>query len=186
MREFSGYSPHQSKLSVLVLMIVLLVSAVIDGEAHAAIFMKSRQVKPVPVKATDIYVKKVNAFIKDSRWQPGTLYSNSQKPKLSKYSCVGCCAYAADFVQYVFGKSSPRGGIAFNNLAQVRAGDVIVLSNPSHWIVVLARSGNSLETLEGNWMERVVRAKGVYTLNGKTLMRNGKNFRTFSVGYHFL
>ena len=144
-----------------------------------------RKVIPVPDNAAKVYVQKVNAFLKDPRWQPGTTYNGSQKPKLSKYGCSGCCAYAADFVQYVFGKDSPRSGTAFNTLGQIRAGDVVVLSNPSHWIVVLARTGNSLETLEGNWMGKAVREKGAYTLNRNAIMRGGKKFRAFSMGYHF-
>ncbi len=128
----------------------------------------------------------MNAFIKDARWKPGTTYSSSQRPKLSKYGCVGCCAYAADFVQYVFGKSSPRGGTEFRSLGQVKTGDVIVFSGPPHWVVVLARRGNTLETIEGNWMGKAVREKAAYTINGNNLLRNGKKFRTFSLGYHFM
>lgn len=183
-----------TKSLALALMVMLSVIALTGRDAHAFITSKKQQVNPVPVrkmppvpaKAANLYVQKVNAFLKDPRWQPGTTYNASQKPKLSKYSCVGCCAYAADFVQYVFGKDSPRSGTLFTSINQIKAGDIIVVSNSPHWIVVLARSGNSLETLEGNWMGKAVRAKGAYTLNGNTLMRNGKKFRVFSLGYHFL
>ena len=142
--------------------------------------------KSAPAPRPDNYAQKVSAFLSDLRWRPGTVYNGSQRPKLSRYNCVGCCAYAADFVQYVFGKNSPRAGTPFTSLTQVRAGDLIELSGPSHWIVVLGRNGNSLNTVEGNWTDgKVERNNGAYTVNGNTLMRKGKKFRTFARGYHF-
>ena len=170
----------------LALILILIFAVISIAEA-------AEQKRPVQAKRSasqqtqdTIYVQKVNAFLKDPRWIPGTDYGSSQKPKLSTYSCVGCCAYAADFVAYVFGKSSPRSGTEFRNLAQVRAGDILVLSGPPHWIVVLSRNGNTLTTTEGNWMGKVAAVKGAYTINGNTLMRNGKKFRTFSLGYHYM
>ncbi len=140
---------------------------------------------PAPVKNTSAFNKRATAFLTDKRWRHGAVYNSSQKPKLSTYSCSGCCAYAADFVAYVFGKGSPRSGTEFRSLEQVRAGDILVLSNPSHWLVVLSRNGNRLTTTEGNWMGKVVATKEAYTINGKHLMRDGKKFRTFSLGYHY-
>ena len=151
----------------------------------------TQQTKPAPAKKNNnktdnTYNRKATAFLTDKRWKNGAVYNSSQKPKLSKYNCVGCCAYAADFVAYVFGKDSPRSGTEFRSLSQVRAGDLLVLSGPPHWIVVLSRNGNILTTTEGNWMGKVVAVKGAYTINGNTLMRNGKKFRTFSLGYHYM
>ena len=165
--------------------LLLLLSVIMVNKAQAAPTKNVRKVTPAPNSAAALYVQKVNAFIKDPRWKPGTTYNSSQKPKLSKYKCTGCCAYAADFVQYVFGKGSPRDGTVFNSLSQVKHGDILVLSKPQHWVVVLSRSGNTLETLEGNWMGKAVREKGTYTINGNVLMRNGKQFRLFAMGYHF-
>ena len=140
---------------------------------------------PAPVKSNSAFNQRATAFLTDKRWRNGAAYNGSQKPKLSTYSCSGCCAYAADFVAYVFGKGSPRSGTEFRSLEQVRAGDILVLSNPSHWIVVLSRNGNRLTTTEGNWMGKVVATKEAYTINGNTLMRGGKKFRTFALGYHY-
>ena len=99
----------------------------------------------------------------------------------------GCCAYAADFVKYVFGKNSPRDGVLFKNINQIRKGDLIVATGPSHWIVVVGRKGNSLNTIEGNWMGgKVDRSNGAYTIEKNRLYRNGKPFRTFAYGYHFM
>ena len=181
------------KTKGLLLVVMLVISAAaVAGNAEAAKITKQRPpVKTVQVKRTkksspiSPYSQKVNAFLSDPRWRPGATYAASQKPRLSKYSCVGCCAYTADFVQYVFGKSSPRGGTPFTSISQIRAGDILVLSNPQHWIVVLSRKGNTLDTVEGNWMGKVVRSSKAYTINGSSLMREGKKFRTFSVGYHF-
>ena len=169
----------------LALILILIFAVISIAEA-------AEQKRPVQAKRSasqqtqdTIYVQKVNAFLKDPRWIPGTDYGSSQKPKLSKYRCLGCCAFTADFVHYVFGKGTPRTGTLFNSPSQIKAGDIVIFHKPQHWIVVLARRGNNLETLEGNWMGKVVRSKDAYTLNGNTIMRNGKPFRTFLQGYHY-
>ncbi len=146
---------------------------------------KQQQKQTTAPKAVTKYSPKVNSFLNDARWKPGTPFGGAQRPKLSGWKCRGCMAYAADFVKYVYGKDSPREGTAFTKLSQVRAGDILQVTNAHHWIVVLGRNGNSLETVEGNWTGKVVKENGAYTINGNTLMRNGKRFRTFSNGYHF-
>ena len=171
----------------LALVFILMFAVISNAEAAAQkrqVNAKRPAAKPSQNQDT-IYVQKVNAFLKDPRWIPGTEYNSSQKPKLSKYRCVGCCAFTADFVHYVFGKGTPRTGTLFNSPSQIKAGDIVIFHKPQHWIVVLARRGNNLETLEGNWMGKVVRSKDAYTLNGNTIMRNGKQFRTFLQGYHY-
>ena len=133
------------------------------------------------------FVQKGNKFLSDIRWRPGTVYGSKQRPKLSKYGCQGCCAYAADFVKYVFGKDSPRDGVLYKNINQIRKGDIVVVTGPSHWIIVVGRNGNSLSTVEGNWMGgKVDRSNGAYTIVNGKLYRNGKPFRTFAYGYHFM
>lgn len=136
--------------------------------------------------ATNKYDTLTQKFIADPRWKPGITYNGRQKPKLSGYKSTGCCAFAADFVKYVYGKNSPRDGGEFSSVKEIRTGDVIVFSSPSHWVIVLNRSGNSLHTLEGNWMNgKVERSNTAYTIKGNTILRDGKKFRTFSLGYHF-
>ena len=71
------------KLALLLFMIAAMANI-----AHAAPTKNVRKVTPAPNSAAALYVQKVNAFIKDSRWKPGTTYNSSQKPKLSKYKCT--------------------------------------------------------------------------------------------------
>ena len=189
-----------TKTIALMTILIFSVLVVTENDADAFfIFGRKKQTKPAQTKRVqqitpkaaqpidkNTFNKKATAFLTDKRWKNGAVYGSSQRPKLSKYGSVGCCAYAADFVQYVFGKSSPRSGTEFRSLAQVRAGDILVLSGPPHWIVVLSRNGNILTTTEGNWMGKVAAVKGAYTINGNTLMRSGKKFRTFSLGYHYM
>ncbi len=130
------------------------------------------------------YEKKVQAFLADSRWKNGAKWSSSQRPKLSSYSASGCCAYAVDFCKYVFGKNSYSSGKKFTNPKEIKAGDVIKVTNSQHWFVVLERNGNKLKTAEGNWDGKVVVSNGTYTISGNQLYRRGKKFRTFSAGYH--
>lgn len=136
--------------------------------------------------AGSTYTQKVNSFINQSAYRNGAGWSASKKPLLSSYGSSGCAAYAADFVKYVFGKSSPRGGSAFYSASQIKAGDVIIVSGSTHWLVVLERNGNRLKTAEGNWGGKVVVSDGTYTVVNGQLYRSGKKFRTFSVGYHFM
>lgn len=131
------------------------------------------------------YSKKVNSFLNDSRFKNGATWKSSQQPKLSSYKGSGCCAYAADFTKYVFGKSAPTNNSSFTNPKDIRAGDVIKVTGSQHWFVVLERNGQSLKTAEGNWGGKVVVSSTAYTVKNNTLYRNGKKFRTFSAGYHF-
>lgn len=161
------------------------------GKSRAIEAIKIRLVKKnnAPANNTNSgsssYNSKVNSFLSDSRFRNGASWSSSKRPNLSSYNGKGCCAYAADFVKYVFGNNSPRGGKAFYNPSEIRAGDVIYVSNSSHWFVVISRSGNSLKVAEGNWGGKVVVSNGTYTVSGNRLLRNGSVFRTFNTGYHF-
>ena len=130
------------------------------------------------------YTQKVNKFLSDSRWKNGATWKASQKPKISNYSAYGCCAYAVDFCKYVFDKNSYTAGRKFTNPNDIKAGDVIKVTNSQHWFVVIDRNGNKLKTAEGNWGGKVVVSNGTYTINGNKLYRSGKPFRTFSAGYH--
>jgi len=140
--------------------------------------------QPKPVQQTSAYDAAVNGFLSDSRWRNGASWSSGQRPKISGAGAQGCCAYAADFIKYVFGANSFGAGQSFYDPSAIRAGDVIKVVNGQHWFVVLGRNGNSLWTAEGNWGGKVVVSNGTYTISGKTLYRNGSKFRTFSVGYH--
>lgn len=135
--------------------------------------------------ASNSYSDKMQSFLKDSRFKNGATWKASQKPKLSSYSCSGCCAYTADFAKYVFGKKSPTSGTKFTNPKDIKAGDVIKVTGSQHWFVVLERNGQKLKTAEGNWGGKVVVSSSAYTVKNNTLYRNGKKFRTFAAGYHF-
>jgi len=145
------------------------------NRAYKLAYVGNKKEEPAP---SGNYSQKVNAFLTDSRWKVGTKWGNSQGPKLSNYSSSGCCAYAADFVKYVFGASSPRNNRKFTNANEIKAGDILYVT-PTHWMVVLGRSGNKLDIVHGNWTDGKV-CRGNFTLNGNSI---GK--KTFSYGYHF-
>lgn len=141
--------------------------------------------KSVTVKASSSssYDKKVASFLADSGFKNGVSWKSGQTPKLSSYQSKGCCAYAADFVKFVFGKSSPRAGSRFTSTGSVRAGDVLHLS-PNHWIVVLSRNGNSLRTAEGNASGKVVVSDSKYRISGSYIKSSYSTYR-IQDGYHF-
>lgn len=126
-------------------------------------------------------------FVSDSRWSAGTTWGGSQRPKLSSYDGYGCCAYCADFTMYCFGNYNPRGGVAFYDTAEIRAGDVLTVGNQSdgtgHWFVCLKRSGNSLYVAEGNYGGKV-RIGWNYSI--KNTHYFNEDSRYFTAGYHFM
>jgi len=107
-----------------------------------------------------------------------------QKPKLSTWGSIGCCAYTADFTKYVFGKTGWSTS-TFTGVGSIRAGDVLYIYNGTygqHWIAVLTRSGNTLYTAEGNYSGKV-RIGNNYTISGTTL-KTGSSTYTLTKGYH--
>lgn len=154
---------------------------------------QSRQIESIEIKlvaksnsgSSNSGSSKVNAFVNDSRFDNASSWSASKTPLLSTYSSKGCAAYAADYVKYCYGKNNPRSGQAFYSASEIRSGDVVVVKNSQHWIVVVARNGNKLTTAEGNWSGKVVVSNSAYTVQNGQLYRNGKAFRVFDVGYHY-
>lgn len=126
-------------------------------------------------------------FISDYRWSAGTTWSGVQTPKLSGFQGYGCCAYCADFTQYCFGIYNPRGGEAFYDTSEIRAGDVLTVGNQSdgtgHWFVCLKRNGNSLYVAEGNYSGRV-RIGWNYSIRAARYFN--EDSRYFTAGYHFM
>lgn len=130
------------------------------------------------------YDTKVYKFIHKKRYKNGAKWGYSQRPLISRYSGIGCCAYAADFFASITGNKKSFGKNTFKKPSKIRSGDVIKVLNKQHWFVVLYRNGSQLITAEGNWGGKVVISENAYTVKGNKLMRDGKKFRKFSIGYH--
>ena len=135
-------------------------------------------------EVTDDYEAKVNAFLSDPRFKNGADWGSSKQPNLISYDASGCCAYVIDFCKFVFDKNSYSEGTPFSQPSEIRAGDVIHVTNTSHWFVVISRDGNSLTVAEGNWDGKVVVSDDIYTVEDNILKRNGAPFRTFSEAFH--
>lgn len=161
-------------LLALVLFVGLLPATI--PEANAAI-------------STSTFETKVQEFISDSRWKNGIAWADSQTPKLSSWSSTGCCAYAADFVAYVYGSTSAAWTSSdftkFTDLNEIRAGDIIHTSN--HWFVVLERNGDTFRTAEGNFDDKTrVCSDGWGIKNGQIYnLKATDGARTFEYGYHY-
>ena len=130
----------------------------------------------------------VKQFLSDRRWANGTSWGYEQRPKISSYSSKGCCAYCADFAKYVYGKNSPRSGAAFTSTKYIRANDILQIKG--HWLVVLARSGNTLKVAEGNVKmsggNKVHVSTGTWTIKGNSLKNKYESgARALVTGYHF-
>lgn len=166
------------RLTAMLLAVVLFVGLLPTTmpEANAAI-------------STSTFATKVQSFISDSRWKNGIAWADAQKPKLSKWSSTGCCAYAADFAAYVYGSTSAAWTSSdftkYTDLNEIRAGDIIHTSN--HWFVVLERNGNTFRTAEGNFDDKTrVCNDGWGIKNGKIYnLKATDGERTFEYGYHY-
>ena len=143
------------------------------------------------------YTRKVNAFIKDSKWKNGNTWNAAQKPKLSPTSGSGCNAYARDFIKYVYNKDSLSSGAKkFTGASNIKTGDVLYLTRKEydktgecttkyHWIVVLSRSGNTLYVAEGNANGKV-RIGTNYSVSGSKVKDTKWNLSwSLSFGYHY-
>lgn len=132
------------------------------------------------------YDKNITKFINNPNWSNGASWDAQKRPISSTYGSSGCCRYTADYTNFMYSLDSPRSGTSFTNPSQIKSGDVIYVSNSSHWFVVLGRFGEKLITAEGNWGGKVVISASRYTVKGNTLYRNNKPFRTFQAGYHYI
>ena len=111
-----------------------------------------------------------------------------------------CAAYANEFTNFVFGKDRTAGRL-FINANEIQAGDVVhLVGSPNHFFVVLARNGNNLTTIEGNYSKikdrrnpknnnrygKTVYSTTAYTVVNGQVLRNGKESKSFDYGHHFL
>ena len=135
------------------------------------------------------YAERVSAFLTDARWQTGTPWGYYQRPKVSSWSSIGCCAYAADFATYVYGSPSAWNTSDFQQFysaGEIRAGDIIYVQSGTneHWFVVVSRTGNKLYTAEGNC--RVGDTDQVYVTDRKYYIEGGQLKNNFSnAGYTY-
>lgn len=166
--------------------IQLVVKSHTINRLGAAYYDKS-QLTQTANNSQNSYARKVSEFTNTLKWRNGTAWGSSKRPTIGNGNGTGCYAYANDFIKYVFGASGDFSstGKAFYSPSGIRNGDVIKVVGSQHWFVVLYRNGNQLITAEGNWGGKVLVSGSAYTISGNTLYRNGKRFRTFSVGYHY-
>ncbi len=140
------------------------------------------------------YNSRVSAFIADSRWSHGKAWDYYARPKYSTYGSMGCCAYCADFVGYVYGSTSRAWNTSdftrYDNdtgtgVDELRTGDVVYIG--THWIIILSRSGNTLYTAEGNWANGVRIGTGKWVIQGNSLCDTQDKYREykFNFGYHY-
>ena len=172
------------------LMAFLLVAVTLLGLFYLPETAAHASIIDAALSAADnaVLAAKMESFIKDSRWKSGISWGDNQKPKLSTWSSVGCCAYAADFAAYVYGSTSKAwtasGFTKYTNLNEIRAGDIIHTSN--HWFVVLSRNGNTLRTAEGNFDDKTrVCSDGWGIKSGKLYNLKANSAATFEYGYHY-
>lgn len=125
---------------------------------------------------------KINSFLNDARFCNGNGWGYYQKPLISNHISIGCCAYTADFIKYVYNVNHIQDGSQYYRASEIRKGDVIYCT-PTHWMVITGRSGNTIQVAEGNWNSKV--HTGSYTLNGNQICASGRVYKTFQYGYHY-
>lgn len=126
------------------------------------------------------YSSRKSAFLADPRFKVGVSWGGGKTPQYAtNKSHWGCNAYAWDYAAYVYQKNV-TAGTKFTKASDIRSGDIIYVT-PTHWMIVLSRSGDTLDILHANWTGGKV-CRGKYTLDGKKIGTSGK---TFSYGYHY-
>ena len=118
----------------------------------------------------DEFQARTRQFLSDDRWKNGAEWPNGQRPLISKWSSIGCCAYAMDFAKFVYGIDGVRtAGEEYKDVDEIRVGDIIHVS-PEHWFVVLERNGSRLKTAEGAWASQVQVGYSYYRIEDGTLL----------------
>ena len=138
--------------------------------------------RTIVVSGYNLY-SKIQQFMNDSRWKIGTLFNNDVKAKLANEGAGtgwGCNGYARDFTWYVY-KKELRSGVKYNDTSQIKVGDTLYFydAGKPHWSVVIARNGNSIEVIHGNWTNGKVCKTGS-VINGNKILN-----KTFQYGYHY-
>lgn len=130
---------------------------------------------------------KYTDFTSDSRWKVGKTWGYSQTPLIGQKGFKGCAALCSDWVKYRYGKNVTAGS-TYTSVNNIKAGDVLKMyhkgTTSQHWIIVVARNGNTLSVLEGNWDSKIVYTSGTYKISGGYLTRGSKSFQLVT-GYHY-
>ena len=135
-------------------------------------------------KGRTVEDRAINLFSKDSRFKNGVSWGSSKRTQYNtSYSAQGCCAYAADFLKFMYGQTNLNtAGRKYTSASNIKAGDIIHLraipksgkTGWGHWFVVLQRNGNKLVTAEGNASGRVLVSSTKYYVKNGTLCGCGK------------
>ncbi|HAL63258.1 MAG TPA: hypothetical protein DCO93_02295, partial [Clostridiales bacterium] len=90
----------------------------------------------------------------------------------------------ADFAKYVYDADSPKGGTKYTNINDIKVGDTIhvwrTAGGYGHWMVCIAKSGNSITVIHGNWTGGKA-CKSTFTISGNMIGTGSR----FMEGYHF-
>ena len=130
------------------------------------------------------YANNVRNFINDPRFTNGITWNSSQRPKVSRWSSTGCCAYVNDFITYVYGSTSVYSNdfTKYTTLNSIKTGDIVHFyykdkngNDKQHWMVVIYRDGQNLYTAEGNRGGHVVIKLGYRIMNGKLYIVDNSN-----------
>lgn len=156
------------------------------GEARRMEAVEIRLVKKTSANnqgsQTSVNNSKIQSFINDARWRVGASYGSRETGKLRYSGGSGCYAYCSDYTNYVYNKKVEQGS-SYTKTSSIRAGDVIQVLNSQHWMVVLSRTGNNINVIQGNWTGGKV-CKSSFRINGNKIVM-GRTSRVFSKGYHY-
>lgn len=163
--------------------------------AAAVVDKKSIQIEKQLTELSDdgyysSIANKINEFLNDSRWSDGTKWGYYQRPILSHYDSIGCCAFTSDFAKYVYGTDDLYyGDSRYYDINAIRVGDVVYMKDyqgdSGHWFAVIGREGNTLTCAEANWGARVVIGK-TRTINSEINRFDEDNQRYFDYGIRYI
>lgn len=104
-------------------------SSILSGTSNAKATTKASTNK---ITASNENSAKAEKFFQDDRWKAGTYWGSlagTKGTKLSNYKGWQCCAYAQDFIKYVYDRESyldaSNANKPYNTVDGIRSGDVI-------------------------------------------------------------
>ncbi len=138
-----------------------------------------------PVEGAADYSARVEALLDEEPYQSGCHWGDGTRPLLVASGNLDCAAAVTDFAKYVFDAGNFNRGEKFENVNEIRAGDVISIKG--HFLSVLDRDGDKLFTFEGNFNKSIRRTDSGYAVVKGQWWEGGKaNPEGFICGYHFL
>ena len=140
----------------------------------------AREAPPVSTQAE--YDARAKQLFSERAYSQGAAWGKMHPAILTNEGAYECAGMCSDFVKYMYDDSFMRGGERYTDVNEIRTGDVIYFK--SHYVSVVYRRGDTLQTIEGNMNARINKSVSTYRMSGGKLY-HGKRQVEFVRGKHY-